>query len=150
MLTINERRVNEATILDLKGTLLVPDDDVALVEAVSRCARGGGRLVVLDIAGLGRIDAAGLGALIRSQHLVASLDGELRLVNPTGLVGDLLRRTRLDSIIPTFRVGPGDHPSGEGGPVRPAAAASEIALWWDELWNAIYRIAAAACDELPV
>ena len=65
MLTINERRVGEAIILDLEGTLLIPDDDAALLEVVSRCPSNGGRLVVLDIAGLARIDAAGLGALIR-------------------------------------------------------------------------------------
>ena len=100
MLTINERRVGEAIILDLKGTLLIPDDDAALLEVVSRCASNGGRLVVLDIAGLARIDAGGLGALIRSQNLLASLGGELRLVNPNKFVGDMLRRTRLDSVIP--------------------------------------------------
>ena len=34
MLTINERRVGEAIILDLEGTLLIPDDDAALLEVV--------------------------------------------------------------------------------------------------------------------
>ena len=136
MLTINERRVGEAIILALKGTLLIPDDDVALLEAVSRCASTGGRLVVLDIAGLARIDAAGLGALIRSQNLLASLDGELRLVNPNKFVGDMLRRTRLDSVIPTFGVEPGNQQcSGHHGAVRTSAAAQVNAPWWGALWS---------------
>ena len=136
MLTINERRVGEAIILDLKGTLLIPDDDAALLEVVSRCASNGGRLVVLDIAGLARIDAAGLGALIRSRNLLASLDGELRLVNPKKFVGDMLRRTRLDSVIPTFGVEPGNQElSGGHGAVRTSAAAQVKDPWWAALWS---------------
>jgi anti-anti-sigma factor len=136
MVTIKERRVNEATILDLKGTLLVPGDHVALVDAVSRCISNGSRLVVLNIAGLMRIDAAWLGALIRSRNLLASCGGELRLLNPARLVGDMLRRTRLDSVIPTLHVASGDHdPSSDGGPVRASAAASGIALGWGALWT---------------
>jgi anti-anti-sigma factor len=135
MLTINERRVGEAIILDLQGTLLIPDDDVALLEALSRCAGNGGRLVVLDIAGLVRIDAAGLGALIRSQKLLASLGGELRLVNPNKVVGDLLRRTRLDSVIPTFGVEPVDQELSGGQAVRTSAVAQVNAPWWGALWS---------------
>jgi anti-anti-sigma factor len=136
MLTINERRVGEAIILDLKGTLLIPDDDAALLEVVSRCARNGGRLVVLDIAGLARIDAAGLGALIRSQNLLASVGGELRLVNPNKFVGSLLHRTRLDSVIPTFGVEPGNQEcSRDHGTVRASAAAQVKDPWWGVLWS---------------
>jgi anti-anti-sigma factor len=136
MLTINERRVGEAIILDLKGTLLIPDDDAALLEVVSRCASNGGRLVVLDIAGLARIDAAGLGALVRARNLLASLDGELRLVNPNKFVGDLLRRTRLDSVIPTSGVEPDNQErSGHHGAVRTSAAAQVKDPWWGALWG---------------
>jgi anti-anti-sigma factor len=136
MLTINERRVGEGIILDLQGTLLFPDDDVALLGVVSRCAGNGGRLVVLDIAGLTRIDAAGLGALIRSQNLLASLGGELQLVNPNKLVGAILRRTRLDSVIPTFGVEPGNQErSGDHGADRTSAAAQVKDPWWGVLWS---------------
>ena len=136
MLTINERRVGEAIILDLEGTLLIPDDDAALLEVVSRCASNGGRLVVLDIAGLARIDAAGLGALIRSQNLLASLGGELRLVNPNKLVGAMLHRTRLDLVIPTFGVEPGNQErSGDHGAVRTSAAGQVKDPWWGVLWS---------------
>jgi len=120
MLTINVRHMGEAVILGLNGTLLIPDDPEALFETVSGWVKRGGRLVVLDIAGLARIDAGGLGALVRSRNLLASLDGELRLVNPTGFVGDTLRLTRLDALIPTFRV----------EPARASAAAPTNALWW--------------------
>jgi anti-anti-sigma factor len=136
MLTINERRVDEAIVFVLKGTLLFPDDDVELFEAVSRCASAGGRLVVLDIAGLVRIDAAGLGALVRSRNLLASLDGELRLVNPNRFVGDMLRRTGLDSVIPTFRVEPGNRERSGGQGAAPASATAPTnALSWDALCN---------------
>ena len=136
MLTINERRVGEAIILDLEGTLLIPDDDAALLEVVSRCASSGGRLVVLDIAGLARIDAAGLGALIRSQNVLASFGGELRLANPNKFVGTMLRRTRLDSVIPTFGVEPGNQErSGGHGAVRTSTAAQVKDPWWGALWS---------------
>ena len=136
MLTINERRVGAAIILDLEGTLLMPDDDVALLEVVSRCASNGGRLVVLNTAGLARIDAAGLGALIRSQNLLASRGGELRLVNPNKLVGAILHRTRLDSVIPTFGVEPcNQERSRDHGAARTSAAAQAKDPWWGVLWS---------------
>jgi len=150
MLTINERRVNEATILDLHGTLLIPDDDGMLLDAVAACVGRGSRLVVFDMAGLGRIDAGGLGALVRSRNRLVSLGGELRLVNPTRFVGEMLRVTRIDSLIPICRTGANDRPGRYGGPALVSAAAREITLCWDGLWNAVYRVAAAACDELPV
>jgi anti-anti-sigma factor len=129
MLTINERRVGEVIVLDLNGTLLIPDDDVALLRAVSRCVGNGDRFVVLNIAGLARIDAGGLGALIRSRNLLVPRDGELRLVNPTKFVGEVLRRTMLDSIIPTFRAEPSrDERSNGDGPVAPSA---DNPLWWE-------------------
>ena len=134
MLTINMQQMGEAVLLDLKGTLLIPGEDEALFEAVSGCVNRGGRLVVLDIGGLARIDAGGLGALVRSRNLLASLDGELRLVNPTGFVGKVLRLTRLDALIPTSRIGPSDLPSGDGERIRASAAAPEGAYWPSASW----------------
>jgi anti-anti-sigma regulatory factor len=95
--------------------------------------------VVLNIAGLARIDAAGLGALIRSQNLLASLGGELRLVNPSKLVGAILHRTRLDSVIPTFGVEAGNQErSREHGAVRTSAAAE--ANPWSDLASAGHQV----------
>jgi anti-anti-sigma factor len=134
MLTINERRMGEAIILGLAGMLVVPDDD-ALWEAVSGCASNGGRLVVLDIGGLVRVDAGGLGALVRSRNLLVSRDGELRLINSTGVVDELLRLTRLDSIIPTLRAEPDSQERSDGGAVRASAAAPANAPWWGASWS---------------
>jgi hypothetical protein len=77
-----------------------------------------------------------VGALVRSRNLLASLDGELRLVNPTGFVEDTLRLTKLDALIPTFRVEPDTQErAGREGLALASAAAPTNARWWGASWN---------------
>ena len=143
---MNERPTADAAILDLNGTLLISGNKVRLFD-VSRCAVDGCRLVLLDLATLKRIDAA----LILSRDVLATVGGESRLLSRTTRVGELLHRSKVDSVVPTMRAEP--EIQGRGASTRrlpPSGVARLFARWWDELWNAIYRVAAAACDELPL
>ena len=136
----------DTAILDLNGTLLIPGANVALFD-VSRWAADGSRLVLLDLATLRRIDAR----LILSRDVPATVGGESRLLRPTTRVGELLHRRGSDSVDLTVRAEP--EPQGRRASTRsvpPSGVARFLARWWDELWNAIYRLAAAACDELPL
>jgi hypothetical protein len=144
---INERPVADAAILPMNGTLLIPGDDVAVFD-VSRCAADGSRLVLLDLATLRRIDAA----LILSRNVPPSVAGQSRLLSPTTTrVAELLHQRGIRSVGPTVRAELETQARGASGRRVPRSGVGRrFARWWDELWNVIYRVAAAACDGMPL
>jgi anti-anti-sigma factor len=62
----------------------------------------GHRAIVLNLCGVTDIDAAGLGALARVFSLVRADGGELKLVVDCDAIREMLRRTKLASVLPTF------------------------------------------------
>jgi anti-anti-sigma regulatory factor len=65
-LYMNQRQVEDVTILDLKGRERVRGATIALHESI-RCLAGEGKIqVLLDLAWVKHIDAGGLGELVAS------------------------------------------------------------------------------------
>jgi hypothetical protein len=144
---INERPIADAAILPVNRRLLIPGDGIAVFD-VSRCAEDGNRLVLLDLGTLRRLDAA----LILSRTVPPSVGVGSRLLRPTTTrVAELLHQRGIHSVGPTVRAEPQiQRRSSSTRRVPPSDVARRFARWWDELWNVIYRVAAAACDELPL
>ena len=99
MLRINERSIGEGVVLELEGDLRTPHGALAFFDAVARCVGEGRRLVIADLSTVRNADAAGLGALVRARVLLDGVGGELHLINPNGFVRELLRLTRLHTIL---------------------------------------------------
>jgi anti-anti-sigma factor len=57
--------------------------------------RRGERAIVLDLARVSSIDAAGIGELVRAYNITAAMDGELRIMHATKRVRELLERAGL-------------------------------------------------------
>jgi anti-anti-sigma factor len=97
MLTVTSHIVADTVILGCRGRLVRGEESSLLCAAV----RHHGRDVVLDLAGVTAIDAAGIGALVSLQ--AAGI--YLKLANPTEPVRTVLRLTGLDrvfEIVPPF------------------------------------------------
>jgi anti-sigma B factor antagonist len=60
------------------------------------------RRVLIDLSTVSRIDSAGLGILMNCYCHAMKNAGALKLLNPTGAVKEVLRMTRIDSIVQTF------------------------------------------------
>ena len=58
--------------------------------------------VLIDLSRVSRIDSAGLGLLMSCYSHAVSHHGMLKLLRPTAPVQELLRLTRLDSVVETF------------------------------------------------
>ena len=100
-LYINQRRVQDVTILDLKGRERIRGATIALHESV-RCLAGEGKIqVVLDLAWVQHIDAGGLGELVSSQVTLDEKGGALKLMHMTESVEKLMTMTKL---LPVFDV----------------------------------------------
>jgi anti-anti-sigma factor len=64
----------------------------ALRDSVRAFLRGGERAIVLDLSDVRRIDAAGVGELVRAFNLTAAVNGRLRIVNASPWVREVLER----------------------------------------------------------
>lgn len=98
MLTVTIERVADVVTLHCKGRIVL-GDEIAIL-----CAALGQKLpsLVLDLAEVDVIDAAGLGALVSLQ--AAGI--YLKLMNPTDRVKEAIRLTGLDSLFELYESHP--------------------------------------------
>jgi anti-anti-sigma factor len=82
----------------LQGALRAPLDG-ELRRTVRGLLRRGDRLIVLDLAGVRRIDAAGVGELVRAYNMGVAAQGELLIVHSTARVREVLQRVGLFEIL---------------------------------------------------
>jgi anti-sigma B factor antagonist len=101
-LYINERRVGDVTILDLKGRLRLGGNAVALHKSIRSLVLEKKILIVLNLAGVTFIDSCGLGELVASQVSVENKGGKIRLLGLTETLRELLTVTRLLSVFDTY------------------------------------------------
>jgi anti-sigma B factor antagonist len=101
-MTITERRQGDVVILDLDGKILLGEGDVQLREAIRRLLQSGARKILLNLANVPYMDSAGLGELVRAYTTVRREGGELKLLNLTARIQDLLTITKLISVFESF------------------------------------------------
>jgi anti-sigma B factor antagonist len=100
---VNTRHEGEVTLLDLNGKITIGEGDVILREAVDRVLKEGRRQILLNLARVSYMDSAGIGELVACYKRSREKGGELKLLNPSGKVYDLLQLTKLEEIFETFR-----------------------------------------------
>jgi anti-anti-sigma factor len=99
---IDERRLRGIHLLELHGPLTGPGPGELLMATIRRVMRGGPQPVVLHLADVLSIDAAGLGALVGAYGLVKEGGGTLKLANVAPRVYTLLVVCRLAPEFATF------------------------------------------------
>ena len=99
---IEERVVDEVTILDLKGKITLGEGDEALKDKINSLTLQNRRHILLNLEGVPYIDSAGLGEVVRTYTTVSRQGGQLKLVNLTKRITDLLSITKLLTVFETF------------------------------------------------
>jgi anti-sigma B factor antagonist len=99
---IEERVVNDVTILDLKGKITLGDGDEVLKDKINSLVMQDRRRILLNLAEVPYIDSAGLGEVVRTYTTVSRQGGQLKLVNLTKRITDLLSITKLLTVFETF------------------------------------------------
>lgn len=79
--------------------------NLTLRHTVCDLLRRGERRIVIDLAAVSRIDAAGIGELIRACNMTTAASGAMRVVNATGWVREMLERAGLLELLRTERFG---------------------------------------------
>ena len=101
---IDERAVGEVTILDLKGKITLNEGDEVLKDKINSLILQGKKKILLNLADVPYIDSAGLGEIVRTYTTVSRQGGQLKLVNLTKRITDLLMITKLLTVFETFEV----------------------------------------------
>jgi anti-sigma B factor antagonist len=99
---IEERVVNNVTILDLKGKITLGEGDEALKDKINSLVLQNHKRILLNLADVPYIDSAGLGEIVRTYTTVSRQGGQLKLVNLTKRITDLLAITKLLTVFETF------------------------------------------------
>jgi anti-sigma B factor antagonist len=99
---IKERVVDGVSILDLSGKIVLGEGDVQIKERIRDLLSDGQRKILLNLGDVSYIDSAGLGSLISSYATTKREGGQLKLVNLTKRVQDLLAITKLITVFDTF------------------------------------------------
>ena len=99
---IEERAVDGVTILDLHGKMLIGEGDELLREKINSLVENGTEKIVLNLAEVPYVDSAGLGEIVRCYTTVSRKNGELKLLNLTKRIHDLLSITKLLTVFDTY------------------------------------------------
>ena len=99
---IEERIVNDVTVLDLRGKLTLGDGDELLKDKINSLIQQGRKSILLNLEAVPYIDSAGLGEIVRTYTTVSRQSGKLKLVHLTKRITDLLMITKLLTVFETF------------------------------------------------
>lgn len=91
----------DIAVVEASGRFCV-ESAPSLGEAVREAILMRGRRLVLNLAAVSRVDAAGLGELVRAFHIVGAAGGEMKVVVRSPAIRDLLARTHLLALFPTY------------------------------------------------
>ncbi len=99
---IEERIVNDVTVLDLRGKLTLGDGDELLKDKINSLIQQDRKSILLNLEAVPYIDSAGLGEIVRTYTTVSRQGGKLKLVHLTKRITDLLMITKLLTVFETF------------------------------------------------
>jgi anti-sigma B factor antagonist len=94
----SSRRVDGVTILDLSGRITLGEGSVVLRDQIRDLLGKGEKKLLLNLGDVTYIDSSGIGELVSAFTAVRREGGELKLLNLTKKVHDLLQITKLYTV----------------------------------------------------
>jgi anti-sigma B factor antagonist len=99
---IDERTIGDVVVLDIKGRVQLGEGDEMLKDKVNSLLNQGRKKIILNLADVPYIDSAGLGEVVRTFTTVSRQGGNLKLLNLTKRITDLLAITKLLTVFDTY------------------------------------------------
>lgn len=99
---IDERLAGDVMILDLSGKLTIGEGDELLKDKVYSLVQQGHKKLILNLEGVPYVDSAGLGEIVRTYTTVSRQGGNMKLLNLTKRIEDLLSITKLLTVFDTY------------------------------------------------
>ncbi len=99
---IEERTVDDVTVLDLKGRMTLGEGDELLKDKINSLVSQGHKKILLNLEAVPYIDSAGLGEIVRTYTSISRQGGKLKLLNVSKRIQDLLVITKLITIFDSY------------------------------------------------
>jgi anti-sigma B factor antagonist len=96
------RAVGPVTIIDLSGKISLGEGSALLRKTIRDLLEGGQTRILLNLGDVNYIDSSGIGELVSAFTAVRSRTGELKLLNLTKKVHDLLQLTKLFTVFEVY------------------------------------------------
>ncbi len=119
-MTINTRQARDVTIVDIRGRIVLGEESSAVRDMVCDLLSKGHKQILLNLGGVEYIDSVGLGSLVGAFTSVRRQGGELKLVNVTPKVTDIMQLTKLYTVFEILN----DEPAGVKSFIQSQAAGS--------------------------
>ena len=101
-LNIKERQAGDITVLDMDGKVTIGEGSVALRTAIRRLLEENKKKILLNLGKVGYIDSSGIGELVSSYTAIQKENGQLKLLNLTTKLKDLLGITKLLTVFDVY------------------------------------------------
>ncbi|HEV7904491.1 MAG TPA: STAS domain-containing protein [Pyrinomonadaceae bacterium] len=101
-LNINERQAGDVTVLDMSGKITIGEGSVALRSAIRRLIEEGKKKILLNLSQVSYVDSSGIGEFVASFTAIGREGGQLKLLNLTQKIQDLLAITKLLTVFDTY------------------------------------------------
>jgi len=95
---ISTRQVDGVTILDCSGRITLGEGSIVLRDNVGQLLAKGQKKILLNLGEINYIDSSGIGELVTAFTTARKQGGELKLLNLTKKVHDLLQITKLYTV----------------------------------------------------
>jgi anti-sigma B factor antagonist len=97
-LKASSRQVDGITVLDMSGRVTLGEGSVVLRDTIREILGKGNKKILLNLGDVTYIDSSGIGELVSAFTAVRKEGGELKLLNLTKKVHDLLQITKLYTV----------------------------------------------------
>lgn len=101
-MNIDTRSVNGVTIFDIHGKITLGEGSRGIRDKVREILEGGEKNILLNLGDVSYIDSAGIGELVSSYTTVTNQGGQLKLLNLTKKIEQLLAITKLTTVFDFF------------------------------------------------
>ncbi len=102
-LQIAERRVGDVTVLDCWGQITIGDASETLRTTIKHLVENGRTRVLLHLGGVYQVDSSGLGSLVAVYTGLQKCGGDLKLVQLSERLEDLMVMTKLLTVFDTYK-----------------------------------------------
>ncbi len=99
---IEIRTIGDARILDCSGKITLGEGTMVIRNTVRDMVQGGVKKIVLNLADISYIDSSGIGELVSTYTTVVNSGGQLKLLNLTKKLHELLAITKLLTVFDVF------------------------------------------------
>ncbi len=94
-MTIDTRKVKDVTILDIHGKITIGEGSAEIRNTVRDLLQAGQKKILLNLGDVSYVDSSGIGELVSAYTTVTNQGGQLKLLNLTKKLRELLAITKL-------------------------------------------------------